>query len=62
MTGEPLLRVLAGRPTAEELAVVTAVVLGRRRPVPPVPRAAPPTAWAREGYAPPRGWRGSAGR
>ncbi|RIV39457.1 acyl-CoA carboxylase subunit epsilon [Micromonospora radicis] len=45
---EPLVRVVRGVPTAEELAALVGVVVARSRP-PASPPPAPASAWARSG-------------
>ena len=53
------MRVTAGRPDAEELAAVTAVIVGLLA-TQAVPAAPPPPAWTRpETHQPPRDWTSS---
>ncbi|MGW0215949.1 acyl-CoA carboxylase subunit epsilon [Micromonospora chokoriensis] len=54
---EPLIRVVRGVPTAEELAALVGAIVIRSRPaVAPAPKTA--SAWARSGRpAGPGGWR-----
>jgi hypothetical protein len=54
--GTPM-RVERGRPTAEELAVLTAVLLARRRPVARPPRI--PVRWV-TAYRSPHSWQTAA--
>ncbi|GAB4105665.1 acyl-CoA carboxylase subunit epsilon [Micromonospora taraxaci] len=53
---EPLIRVVRGVPTAEELAALVGAIVVRSRPaVTPAPKTA--SAWARSGRPPgPGGW------
>lgn len=71
MTGEeaprPLLRVVRGDPTDEELAALVAVIASRAATPPPAAEAGPPRTWSaywRSVGATPRpgpgAWRGSA--
>jgi hypothetical protein len=43
MVEEPMLRVVRGEPTAEELAALVTALATRRQPASPVPPAAPST-------------------
>ncbi|MGC4745739.1 acyl-CoA carboxylase epsilon subunit [Micromonospora sp. DT201] len=54
---EPLLRVVRGVPTAEELAALVGAIIVRSRPA-PAPAPTTTSAWARSGRpASPAGWR-----
>lgn len=53
---EPLIRVVRGVPTAEELAALVGAIIIRSRPAAPAPATA--SAWARSGRpGGSRGWR-----
>lgn len=54
--GTPLVRVVRGAPTPDELAALVGVLLGRRRPDAPEPAPAVPH-WARSGNPAHRGTR-----
>ena len=65
MSERPLLRVVRGEPSSEELAALTAVVLASGAKAEP-PSPAPPSAWAdrsallrRTSHAGPGAWRAS---